>query len=80
VSIISRSVDIDRNILAICRPDPKISTLRLRLSNISMAHRAEGHPSPIDAIEVKRVMQGPRRQHGTATAKKKPSELPTSAK
>ena len=50
----------------------KIATLQRRLSSISMAHRTEGHPSPIDAIEVKRVMQGLRRQQGTATSKKKP--------
>lgn len=50
----------------------KMSTVQRRLSTISMAHQHQGHPSPIGAIEVKRVMQGLRRKLGTAPTKKKP--------
>ncbi len=50
----------------------KVSTLKRRLSSISMAHQHAQEPTPTNSIEVKRVMQGLTRRHGTAATKKKP--------
>jgi site-specific recombinase XerD len=50
----------------------KVSTLQRRLSAISQAHKAAGHPSPAQHPAVRAVWSGIRRTHGTAPARKAP--------
>jgi site-specific recombinase XerD len=50
----------------------KTSTLKRRLSAISQAHQAAGHPSPTHDAAVRAVWAGIRRTHGTAPDRKAP--------
>jgi integrase len=50
----------------------KVSTLQRRLSAISQAHQAAGHPTPTKDIAVRAVFSGIRRAHGTAQHGKAP--------
>ncbi|OPY60119.1 MAG: Tyrosine recombinase XerD [Pelotomaculum sp. PtaU1.Bin065] len=50
----------------------KVSTLQRRISAISQAHQAAGHPSPTCTMEVRAVMAGIRRERGSAQAGKAP--------
>jgi integrase len=50
----------------------KASTLQRRLSAISQAHQAAGHPTPTRDIAVRVVFAGIRRAHGTAQTGKTP--------
>jgi integrase len=50
----------------------KVSTLRVKLAAISFAHQMAHQPDPTDALEVKAVMGGIRRELGTAPDKKAP--------
>jgi integrase len=53
-------------------PERKVSTLRRRLSAISQAHQAAGHPSPTKDPAVRAVFAGIRRAHGAAQQGKAP--------
>jgi len=48
----------------------KVSTIQRRLSAISQAHIAAGHPSPVQNPQVRELMNGIKRSKGTAPAKK----------
>jgi site-specific recombinase XerD len=50
----------------------RVSTLSRALASISEAHRAGGHPVPREASAVKAVLQGIRREQGTAPHQKSP--------
>ena len=50
----------------------KVSTLAVRLSAISQAHRLGGHPDPTRHEAVKMLMSGIRRKLGSAPAQKAP--------
>jgi len=53
----------------------KTSTLQRRISAISQAHQAAGAENPTRAAEVKTVMAGIRRTHGTAQEGKAPAVI-----
>jgi len=53
----------------------KTSTLQRRISAISQAHQAAGEENPTRAAEVKAVMAGIRRTHGTAQEGKAPAVI-----
>ncbi len=53
----------------------KVSTLERRLAAISQAHQLAGHESPTKSAEVRTVMKGIRRTHGTAQEAKAPATV-----
>lgn len=51
----------------------KVSTLERRIASISQAHQAAGHSTPTSDIQIRVLMQGIRRNKGTAQTGKAPA-------
>jgi len=51
----------------------KVSTLERRIASISQAHQAAGFPTPTSDMQVRVLMQGIRREKGTAQEGKSPA-------
>ncbi len=53
----------------------KVSSLRLRLVAVAQVHKAAGHRLDTSAPQIRRVMQGIARTHGTAVVKKEAATI-----
>ncbi len=58
--------------VAVMAATRKVATLEKYIAAIGEAHRLSGHPAPTDAQEVRAVMKGIRRTHGTRQVGKRP--------